>query len=79
MPVSITVRGGYHDLALFLDKIRTLRRIVHVRKLQIGGMKMLERVLTLNAKSTLVTYRFLSPEEEKEVALQSKRRKRRRR
>lgn len=68
VPVIITVRGGYHDLALFLDRIRTLRRIVHVRNLQIGGMRIEGGVVTLNANSTLVTYRFLSPGEEKQAA-----------
>jgi type IV pilus assembly protein PilO len=78
VPVAITVKGGYHELATFLDRIRTLRRIVHVRKLQLGAPDVKRGVVTLNAKSTLVTYRFLSPQEEKEAAKASKRRRRRR-
>lgn len=78
VPLSITVVGGYHELAKFLDHIRTLRRIVHVRELRLGGAQEEDGVLILRAVSTLVTYRFLSPKEEQEAALAAKRARRRR-
>lgn len=68
VPVAIVVRGGYHDLGEFLDRIRTLYRIVHVRNLSLGEMQVENGMVTISAKSILVTYRFLSTEEEKEAA-----------
>lgn len=79
VPVAIAFQGSYHDLADFLDELRTLRRIVHVRKLSIGGMRSEGGIISLSAKSILVTYRFLSPEEEKEVAEAKKKKGKRRR
>ncbi len=76
VPVAITVRGGYHEMARFLDDIRTLRRIVHVRNLRLGGANVGGGLVTLNARCTLVTYRFLSRDEEEATARTTRGRRR---
>jgi len=64
IPVSINVKGGYHNVGLFLDKLSNLARIVNVNDLKItpdqsGGM--------LTTACTAVTYKFVEtkPQPEK--------------
>lgn len=56
IPVSIHVKGGYHNLALFFDKVSKLSRIVNVRDINIISGN---QPNDLNIKCTAVTYRFL--------------------
>ena len=39
IPVAINVTGGYHDMAVFLDKVARLSRIVNVRDISMGRTK----------------------------------------
>ena len=39
IPVKIEVVGGYHNLALFFDKVARLSRIVNISKVEIKGAK----------------------------------------
>lgn len=54
IPVSIRVSGGYHNVALFFDKVAKLSRIVNVKDIQIASSKG-----ALTTSCTAVTYKFL--------------------
>ncbi len=56
IPVSIEVIGGYHNLALFFDKVSRMSRIVNIRDIDISSGKSPGE---LTARCTAVTYRFL--------------------
>jgi type IV pilus assembly protein PilO len=56
IPVSIEVNGGYHDVAVFFDKVGKLDRIVNVMDV---SMKPAAKDNTdLHTSCTAVTYRF---------------------
>ena len=65
IPVAISISGSYHKIGIFLDKISKLNRIVSVNNISLGGPKMTETQMNLKASLELVTYRFLSAEEQK--------------
>jgi len=56
IPVSIEVRGGYHDVAMFFDKIGKLDRIVNVVDVSIIPTK--PNSTTLKTTCKALTYRF---------------------
>jgi len=57
IPVNITVNGGYHNLAMFFDRVARLSRIVNILNISIRDPKGAEGVL--NATCVATTYRFL--------------------
>ncbi|UCF73646.1 MAG: type 4a pilus biogenesis protein PilO [Deltaproteobacteria bacterium] len=56
IPVSIEVRGGYHDVAMFFDKIGKLDRIVNVVDVSIIPTQPNSTILKTTCKA--LTYRF---------------------
>lgn len=64
IPVDIAVRGPYHNVGLFLDKISKLPRIVTVNNLNMGSPTRSGNQMYLNTTFTLLTYRFVEPEPE---------------
>jgi len=57
IPVNITVNGGYHNLAMFFDRVARLSRIVNILNISIRAPK--EAGGILNATCVATTYRFL--------------------
>ena len=62
IPVAMQVKGGYHDLAVFFDKVARLSRIVNIKNIKMGRAK---DSMDLNASCTAVTYKFVEPAPEK--------------
>lgn len=62
VPVNIEVIGGYHNLAIFFDKVARLPRIVNITNLNIGGTKEKDGQILLKATFLATTYRFLQKE-----------------
>jgi type IV pilus assembly protein PilO len=58
IPVAMHVRGGYHDLAIFFDKVARLSRIVNIKNIEMGRAK---DSMDLNTSCTAVTYKFVEP------------------
>lgn len=58
IPVAMQVRGGYHDLAIFFDKVARLSRIVNIKNISMGRAK---ESMDLNTSCTAVTYKFVEP------------------
>ncbi len=75
IPIDIEVRGTYHQVAIFLDKLSHLERIVSARNLSMAraSNQQGEEVI-LKTKCTAVTYRYVESPLKK-----SKNRKRKRR
>lgn len=67
IPVDITVRGPYHNVGAFLDRISKLPRIVTVNNINMGSPTAVGNVMYLNTTFTLLTYRFIEPEPEEEA------------
>jgi len=61
IPVSIRVRGGYHNVAQFFDKVANLSRIVNIRNIQMSRDK--DGALTTSCEA--VTYKFIEPTPDK--------------
>ena len=59
IPVLIQVKGGYHNIALFFDKVSRLSRIVNIKDINIEASNTPGSLMT---KCTAVTYRFLENE-----------------
>ena len=55
IPVSIRVRGGYHNVAQFFDRVANLSRIVNIRNIQISR----DRDGALTTGCEAVTYKFI--------------------
>lgn len=63
VPVSITVTGSYHEVAMFFDRLSKMNRIVYVQNIEMSNPldKAGKVMLTVSGKA--VTFRFLSDEE----------------
>lgn len=72
IPVNIAVRGPYHNVGMFLDKISKLPRIVSVSNIVLSSPQAVEGEMMLNANFNLVTYRFIEPSDEKQQQQQKK-------
>jgi type IV pilus assembly protein PilO len=64
IPVSITVNGNYHNVALFFDKVARLSRIVNIDDIKISAA---QGSNDLTTACTAVTYRFVETTSEKET------------
>jgi type IV pilus assembly protein PilO len=56
IPVAIKVTGGYHNVALFFDKVARLSRIVNMDNINMSEIKKGDK---LNTSCTAITYRFV--------------------
>jgi type IV pilus assembly protein PilO len=62
IPVAMQVKGGYHDLAIFFDKVARLSRIVNIKNIKMARAK---DSMDLNTSCTAVTYKFVEPDPKK--------------
>lgn len=62
IPVNISIRGPYHNMGFFLDKVSKLKRIVTVNNIKMGSPKQEGGETLLNSTCRLVTYRFTNTE-----------------
>jgi len=67
VPVEIEVIGGYHQIATFFDRVGKLPRIVTVADIAISEHKSENGRLTLAAKCTATTYKFLDEKARKDA------------
>jgi type IV pilus assembly protein PilO len=72
IPVAMKVRGGYHDLAIFFDKVARLSRIVNIKNISMGRIKDSQE---LNTSCTAVTYKFVEAAPPKKKKKKKRRRK----
>ena len=65
IPVAMSLRGDYHNLAVFFDKVARLSRIVNINNISVTPGK---DGRELNTACTAVTYKFVEPLPEKPAA-----------
>ncbi len=67
IPIDITIKGPYHNLGFFLDKVSKLERIVTVNNISIDRPEKEGTEMLLNSTCRLVTYRFTNQKLEPKV------------
>src|SRR5262249_10222814 len=75
VPVQMEMRGTYHELALFLDRVKRLDRIVNVADISLKKPRVEGEVGVLDASCTATTFRFLDEQERKQRAEQLEKKK----
>ena len=58
IPISMAVSGNYHEVAMFLQEIANLRRIVNVSDLKLGAPVPKGDKVTLTSEFMATTFRF---------------------
>jgi type IV pilus assembly protein PilO len=61
IPVAMNIRGDYHNLAIFFDKVARLSRIVNINNITINRGKDAKEHRELSTACTAVTYKFVEP------------------
>ena len=72
VPVQMEMRGTYHELAAFMDRVKRLDRIVNVADIQLRQPRVEGDVVLLSASCTATTFRFLDEQERRIRAEQQK-------
>lgn len=70
VPIEVAVRGGYHQIALFFEKVRHLDRIVNISDITVKNPQLTDNGLQVDASFFATTYRFLTEEEQAQIAKQ---------
>lgn len=63
VPLKMTVRGNYHEIAVFLDRLSKMPRIVNVTDLNMTAPNVENKKIVVASSYTATTYRFLEREE----------------
>lgn len=58
IPIHVSVSGNYHEIAMFLQEIANLRRIVNVKNLKLGSPAARNEKVILAASFVATTFRF---------------------
>jgi type IV pilus assembly protein PilO len=72
VPVQMEMRGTFHDVALFLDRVKRLDRIVNVSNIKLAKPRQDGERILLDASCTATTFRFLDEAERQRVQEQQK-------
>jgi type IV pilus assembly protein PilO len=75
VPVQMEMRGTYHELAAFMDRVKRLDRIVNVADITLKKPRIEGEVVVLDASCTATTFRFLDEQERKQRAEQLEKKK----
>ena len=59
IPIKMALTGNYHEIAMFLQSMANLRRIVNVNNIQLGSPSMKAEKVVLNTSFVATTFRFL--------------------
>ena len=59
IPVRMVVSGNYHEIALFLQEVANMRRIVNVNNIKLDGAKLKNEKVVLNSSFMATTFRFV--------------------
>ncbi|MDX2009762.1 MAG: type 4a pilus biogenesis protein PilO [Myxococcaceae bacterium] len=61
IPITMSVRGNYHELALFLQEVSQMKRIVNVNNIKLGTPSMKNDKVVLTSEFLATTFRFATP------------------
>jgi len=59
IPIKMALTGNYHEIAMFLQSLANLRRIVNVNNIQLGSPVLKSEKVVLNTSFVATTFRFL--------------------
>lgn len=65
IPISIAVSGNYHEIAMFLQEIANMRRIVNVNNIKLGSPVLKNDKVLLTSEFLATTFRFNQKKDEK--------------
>ncbi len=68
VPVDVTVRGNYHEVATFFDRVGKLDRIVNVSDIVMQAPKREGDEMIVDTLCSATTFRFLDEKERDEIA-----------
>lgn len=68
VPVEVLVRGNYHQVATFFDRVGQLDRIVNVNDIAMKDPKANDGSMTIDTSCSAVTFRFLDEAERQRLA-----------
>ena len=72
VPVEMQMRGTYHDVALFLDRVKRLDRIVNISDMNMKKPRIEGDRMMLDAACTATTFRFLDEAERARILEEKK-------
>ncbi|MGA3085410.1 MAG: type 4a pilus biogenesis protein PilO [Thermodesulfobacteriota bacterium] len=59
IPLTVHLKGPFHQIGVFFDRIRRLPRIINIKQLELGAFE--EKTAQITARCQLVTFRVLPP------------------
>ncbi|MBU8895973.1 pilus assembly protein PilO [Corallococcus sp. H22C18031201] len=59
IPIRMTVSGNYHEIAMFLQEMASMRRIVNVNNIRLGEPTMKNEKVVLQSNFLATTFRFI--------------------
>ena len=59
IPIRMSVTGNYHEIAMFLQEVANMRRIVNVNNIKLGSGSVRNDKVVLNSEFLATTFRFL--------------------
>lgn len=65
VPVQIVMEGGFHEVAIFFDRVGKMNRIVSAQGIELKEPKVGTSEVNLTVEGRVVTYRFLTEAEQK--------------
>ncbi|MBM4784035.1 MAG: type 4a pilus biogenesis protein PilO [Archangiaceae bacterium] len=60
IPIVMAVKGNYHEIAVFLQEISQMKRIVNVNNLKLGTPVLKNEKVTLTSDFLATTFRFVN-------------------
>jgi type IV pilus assembly protein PilO len=76
IPVAMSIKADYHNLATFFDQVARLSRIVNIRDIRMGRAKG-DSGQELSTSCTAVTYKFIETPPKKKKSKSKKKKKKR--
>lgn len=61
IPIVMAVKGNYHEIAVFLQEISQMKRIVNVNNLKLGSPTQRNDKVILSSDFLATTFRFVTP------------------
>ncbi|MCC6335446.1 MAG: type 4a pilus biogenesis protein PilO [Myxococcales bacterium] len=65
IPITIIVSGNYHEIAMFLQEIANMRRIVNVNNIKLANPTLKNDKVILNSEFLATTFRFNEQQQKK--------------
>lgn len=63
IPIKMSVKGNYHEIAMFLQEVANLRRIVNVNNIKLASPQVKNEKVILESEFLATTFRFLAQAE----------------